>query len=85
VSLDTTKLGQLAAELMDSLAEAYEDDEGAEIGTVAIVVEIEGPGWTGVDYRSTDQRRWVQEGFFDAPKRAVRLSARNGGDDGDPS
>lgn len=82
MSLDVAKLGQSAAELMDSLADAYENDEGAEIGMVAIVVEVNGPDWTGVDYRTTDGRRWVQEGLFGAAIRAVRNSSENRGDDG---
>lgn len=78
MSLDTTELGKAAAELMDSLAESY-DGLDASIGTVAIVVEVEvtddGPGWTSIDYRCTDGRRWLQAGLFAAAQRAVGMGA----------
>ena len=85
MSLDTTRLGNAAAELMDSLAEAYENDDGAEIGVVAIVVEVNGPGWTGVDYRASDPRCWVQSGLFAAAARAVDASATHRGYDDEES
>lgn len=71
--LDTTKLSTLALDLIESLAEAH--DEDAEVGTIALVVEVngahEGEPATWVEYRCTDPRRWIQAGLFDAAGRAV--------------
>jgi hypothetical protein len=77
---DTSQVGVLAADLMEQLAEQYEDED-IEIGTVAVVVEISKPdeggetGWTAVQYRCSDWRAWVQTGFFHAALRAVESSA----------
>jgi hypothetical protein len=80
--MDTTRLGQLAAGLMESLAEEYGEVEGAEIGVVAVIAEVDmpakdddDPGWTSVQYRCTDARRWVQSGLFIAAERGVRMSS----------
>lgn len=86
MSIDTSAVGTIAAEMMDQIAERYGAD--AHIDTVAIIVEVdmpdtEGrPGWTAVDYRCSDTRRWVQLGFFEAAKRAV-LEQGAPEDDGD--
>ena len=67
--LDTTAVGHLAAQLMDRLTEEYGED--AEIGTVAVVVEVEMGNATAITYRCTDARRWIQVGLFGAAQRAV--------------
>jgi hypothetical protein len=82
-TVDTTRLGQLAAELMDRIAEEYAEADGTPtLGIVAVVAEVnvdrdDGTGWTSVDYRCSDSRRWVQVGLFDAAKRAVLHSAED--------
>ena len=72
MSMDVSEVGVLAASLMDSIAEEYGDD--CEIGTVAVVVEINHDRWSAVRYRCNDGRRWVQAGFFEQAKRGVRES-----------
>lgn len=71
---DTTRLGQVAAELMERLAEDHEDTENARVGVVALVVEIDGEtdgeGATWIEYRCSDSRRWIQAGLFDRAKAA---------------
>lgn len=67
-------IGELAAEFMDELEERY--GASAQLKTLAVVVEVEideedGPGWTEILYRCSDNRRWVQAGFFTAATRAV--------------
>lgn len=62
-------MGVLVAELMDTIAGEYGED--VTVGTVAVVVEIDGGEWTQVRYRCSDPRSWVQEGFFLAAQRAV--------------
>jgi hypothetical protein len=76
-------MGVLVAELMDAIAGEYGED--AKVGTVAVVVEIDGDEWTQVRYRCSDPRSWVQEGFFLAAQRAVIASrdALDEDDDGD--
>lgn len=75
MSLDTTSLSTLALELIERLATDHEDTEDAEVGTVALVVEINGryedQEATWVEYRCTDSRRWIQIGLFEAATRAV--------------
>lgn len=74
---DTTKLGAMAMGLMEDMATKYEEIEGdAQIGTIAIVVEVTGDTWTSVDYRCTDGRRFVQDGLFSAARRAVFVDSQ---------
>lgn len=71
------KIGFLAADVMESIEKATPPDgHSPSIGVVAIVVEInteeeDGPGMTDVIYRCSDQRRWVQAGFFKRAGDAV--------------
>ena len=74
--MNTSEVGTVAAELMDIIDDAYSDQQ-VRVGTVAIVVELEGERgdgreWDAVLYRCSDPRRWVQEAFFRAAERAVR-------------
>jgi hypothetical protein len=71
VALDLTRLGELAAELMEALED--EHGEEARLGVVAVVVEVTGADdeWTAVQYRCSDPRRWIQSGLFAAAGRAV--------------
>lgn len=78
MSVDTTAMGVLVAELMDTIADEYGED--AKIGTVAVVVEIDHDEWTQVRYRCSDTRSWVQEGFFRAAQHAV-IACRDASDD----
>jgi len=85
MSLDTTRVGQVAAELMEAIAEGY--DDAVEIGAVAVIVEVgttddADEGWTTVNYRCSDTRRWVQAGLLDAAKRAVFASSERADEDG---
>lgn len=67
--IDSSPLAQLVAEYMDDLEDEHDGD--VTLGIVAIVVEVNGDDWTAVQYRCSDERRWVQLGLFDAAKRAV--------------
>jgi hypothetical protein len=73
---DWGKVGVIAAELIDTLAEQYEGED-VKIGVVAVVVEItsDEEAWTSVQYRCNDARRWIQVGLFDAASRAVQDSS----------
>lgn len=73
MSVDTTTVGVLVADLVESMAAEYAKDD-VRIGTVAVVVEVEGENWTWVRYRCSDPRGWVQEGFFQAAAAAVRYT-----------
>lgn len=70
MSLDTTKLGEIAAGMMERLAESYEDYD-VEVGTVALIVEVRSGEWTAVTYRCSDDRSWVQRGLMHEGLRAV--------------
>jgi hypothetical protein len=78
------RIGHVAADLMESVEHSELPDglTNPRVRTVAVVVEIETdsedpdePGTTEVFYRCSDQRRWVQIGFFEAAQRAVLNSA----------
>lgn len=73
--MDVSEVGKLAVDLMDMISEEYADDD-VEIGTVAVVVEIQSDEWTAVRYRCNDGRRWIQSGLFEQAKRGVRESER---------
>lgn len=88
MSLDTTRVGQVAAELMEAIADEHGDAD-VEIGEVAVVVEVgttddadADEGWTTVNCRCSDHRRWVQAGLLDAAKRAVFASSERADEDG---
>jgi len=64
-----------AAQLLNDLEAEYEDME-VETGRVMIVVELNGDlgtedEWTGIFYRCSDPKRWIQYGMLDSAKRAV--------------
>lgn len=82
MSLDTTKLGQVAAELMESLANSYEGYD-VEVGTVALIVEVNASEWTAVTYRCSDPRVWIQKGLMRAGISAVNAANGHGEDDDD--
>lgn len=71
MSLDVSQLGATAMGMMDGLAQKERFGDDAEIRTVAIVVEINDGDTTGVFYRCTDPRIFVQEGLFRAAIRAA--------------
>lgn len=79
MAIEVHELGSLTAEFMSDIEGQF--GESASLGVVAVVVEIdvpgedsEHPGYTEILYRCSDQRRWVQQGFFQAAKRAVFYS-----------
>lgn len=63
--MDTTKLGEVTAALME-LIDAENPD--AELGEVMVLAEIQGTdeegGWTGIRWRCSDSRYWVQDGLL---------------------
>ena len=78
--MDLSAVGLLAAELMERISDEY-DGQDVEVGTVAVVVELDippsgdndGNGASEVTYRCNDGRRWVQAGLLEQAKRAVHL------------
>jgi hypothetical protein len=72
--VDTTKVGQVAAALMEAISEDYHED--VEIGDVVIVVELSYPpgcppgedneflGSTSITFQGSDPRGWVQRGLL---------------------
>lgn len=70
----------IAAELLDTLEEDYKTMD-VEVGEVAMVVELSGGvgtenEWSGVFYRCSNPKRWVQVGFLDAARRGVLESSQ---------
>jgi hypothetical protein len=71
VGLDQTKIGQLAAELMDNLEERYGED--AEIGDVVLIVEITSPEHgSQIAMSQTNPRGHVNLGLVEAASHIVR-------------
>ena len=66
-----------AAELLDDLEQEYAEREiEVEVGCVMIVVELTGAlgtddEWSGVFYRCSEARRWIQIGLLQAAQRGV--------------
>lgn len=86
------KLSQVAtisAELIDILESDFADvdEENLEVGVIAVVVEInqkrENGEFTGIHYRCSDARRWVQHGFFQGAARASLYDYDSDGEDED--
>jgi hypothetical protein len=76
---DWGQVGVIAAELIDSLADSYADEE-IEIGVVAVVVEITGgkldeENWTAINYRCNNPKRWIQRALFEEAKDVARNSS----------
>lgn len=74
------KVGIIAADLMERLEDDYKDFDDVEIGIVAVVVEVnyvdrQDDGVSAVEYRCSDERRWIQHGLFEAARRAVTDSS----------
>lgn len=74
--MDTTRVGEVAATLMELIAEAYGDD--ATVGVVAIVVEVDIPpsdpgehGITEIQVRCSEPRRWIQAGLLESARACV--------------
>lgn len=81
---DWSQAAVVAAQLLDDLETAYGDD--IEVGHVMIVVEISGDvgtddEWTGVHYRCSEARRWVQAGLLTAARRACYASSETPDED----
>jgi len=78
MTVDTHPIGQLIADVMETLEQTY--GENAELGIFAIVAEIniedeDSPGVTHIIYRCNDNRTWIQAGLFEAAKVAAMNSS----------
>jgi hypothetical protein len=62
--IDTSRLGQLTAKLMENIAERFENVENAAIGDVAVVVEVDTPAASVFWWDCTDDRYWVTAALF---------------------
>ncbi len=77
---DMSQIGVLTAELMERIEESFnENHELVTIGVVAVVAEIiykdeDGDEFEAIEYRCSDDRRWIQHGLFSvASKVALAL------------
>jgi len=78
MTVDTHPIGQLIADVMETLEQTY--GENAELGIFAIVAEVnidedDSPGVTHIIYRCNDNRTWIQAGLFEAAKVAAMNSS----------
>jgi hypothetical protein len=85
--MDATPLGETTAVLMDRLSDQFEEFEDAEIGSVLVIAEVilptDGPeGSTGIHFRCSDPRQWVQQGLLHYALNAA-VHPDHGEDDGD--
>jgi hypothetical protein len=80
-------VGEIAAELMEELAEDFGDD--ATLGVVMVVAEVEDATdpddpTTTITLRCSDGREWIQTGFLESATREVRrwgMGAEEKGED----
>jgi hypothetical protein len=76
------KIGTTAAKLMDSIESEGED---VEIGEVMLLVECrykhDDDEYSGIDFRCTDERVWVQHGMLHFALNAVRQSYESDNDE----
>ena len=73
--MDTTELGNIAAEMMEALAEDFGD--GAELGVVMVVAEVvddtdPDDQLNTIVGRCSDGREWVQTGLLQTATRTIR-------------
>jgi hypothetical protein len=61
--IDGMPLGELTAEVMESLDEAYGEDCHISMGLVAVEVDL--GDQTKIYVRATDERAWVLEKFLE--------------------
>jgi hypothetical protein len=64
---DQTKVGQLTADLMESMEQRYSDD--SEIGDVLLIVEVVGPHGSEITSQSSSARRHVNLGLLSMAER----------------
>jgi hypothetical protein len=81
--IDTSKLGHVAADLMDRVGRQFGPD--ASVGTVAIVVEVSHPDddaaeATTITCACSDHRAWAQSGLLSFAANLVERQALNQGD-----
>jgi hypothetical protein len=70
MAFDQTKLGNLAAQVMDQLEQDYGAE--AEIGDACLIVEVLSSRGSEVTVRTTNPRRHVTLGLLDFAQRIVR-------------
>lgn len=70
LGLDTSKVGMVAAALMEDLASEAAPGEEQEVGTVMLLAEVRGEDedgtYTFIQFRCNDERTWVQRGLLHA-------------------
>lgn len=68
--MDASKLGIVAAALMDDLVSDAEHLGAQELGEVLLMAEVrgedDGGGYTYIRFRCSDVREWVQRGLLHA-------------------
>jgi hypothetical protein len=75
LAFDQRKIGTLTAELMDALESEYGED--AQIGAIALVVEITSPErGSEVATKFSDSRRHVNLGLLEIARTAITQGTR---------
>lgn len=78
MTLDLGDVGRTAAELMDVLAEDLEAETNPRVDMVAIVVAVSTDEWSGIRYRCSDRRPWIQRAVL---AEALELAEQPDDDD----
>lgn len=76
MSFSISRLGETAAELMETVECEFAERDGVEVGVVAVVAEVnyvdeDGDEVTEIRYRCSDGRSWIQAALFG---RAVKIA-----------
>lgn len=74
--MDTSKVGHVAASLMEDVAEKHGGD--VEIGAVMMIVALENDDSWGIETRCSDQRDWVKLGLVESVAAELRKYVSNG-------
>lgn len=69
MTLDTTLLGRLTAEVMESVADMFEDDY--HVRTCALIVEVDSPKRGQIIVRCSDDRPWLLEALLHEAENSV--------------
>jgi hypothetical protein len=78
--MDTSKLGVVAANLMDDLTkDQAEIGDEQELGVVMLLAEVrgedeDGTSYTYIRFRGSDDREWIQRGILHAALDQERVA-----------
>ena len=86
MSIDATKLGQLTAEVMETLSDEFDEADGYSIRTAVVIAEVDSPTASRFWWKCSDDRIWLLEKLLDETLDEIdrlRRGAREAEDEND--